>query len=231
MEFMDQNELNLFEVPTLEVGDRLFLPSGDGRMSVACLNFGDTRIGYVRGFKMASDLLVKHVLFTREDQDYLVYPIVFGYRHYLELRLKDLLRDASRLLDAPEPAPAVLNDHRLLPLWDALRPLLDQIFGQSVVMDHIRDCIREFHEIDPRSFAFGYSTTTQDMPSLPADLRAINLANLLRTMEKIGSTLDGCDTGISEYLDGKAESDRCRAEVTEENRAYAQEMREEFRED
>jgi len=72
-------------------------------MSVACLNFGHPEIGYVNGFRMIADLAVQHVLDTGNDQDYLVYPIVFSYRQYLELRIKGLLGDASQLLDAADP--------------------------------------------------------------------------------------------------------------------------------
>jgi hypothetical protein len=57
----------------------------------------------VQGFRLAADLAVEHVVTTGNDQDSLVYPVVFGYRQYLELRLKGLLRDASRLLDEQEP--------------------------------------------------------------------------------------------------------------------------------
>ena len=50
------------------------------------------------GFLQAGDLLVEHVASTQMDQDSLVYPIMFSYRHYLELTLKMVIVDARSLL-------------------------------------------------------------------------------------------------------------------------------------
>lgn len=220
---MDEKN-GLPEVATLESGDRLFkVADGDGWMGNACLNFGDSEIGYVGGFRQAADLAVEHALSTGHDQDYLVYPIVFGYRQYLELRLKGLVRDASRLLDEADPSPKLMGGHRLSPLWAVVRPLLDRIFsGGSDQLDRIGDRVNEFEAMDPDSFAFRYATTKRGTPSLPVDLRHIDLANMRSVMEKIASALDGADTGIGVYLDDKAER---REYYAEERRHYAEEAR------
>lgn len=69
-------------------------------------------------------------------------PILYCYRHALELYLKALVQ--------PER-----QNHGLGPLWSALH---ERIRGRYRA-DHIAwlgDRIREFHEIDPRSTAFRY---------------------------------------------------------------------------
>jgi len=205
------------EVPTLEVEDRLFTSAGDVWQASACLNFGDAEVGYVDGFKMASDRLVGHVISTGNDQDFLVYPIVFGYRHYLELRLKGLLRDASLLLGELAPDPKLMGRHRLLPLWTKIRPMLERIFSDdSLQLDLIGDRLAEIEAIDPDSFAFRYTTSKRGDLSLPADLRQINLAGFQNVVEKIASTLDGSATGIGVYLDAKAEAAQYNAEIAAE---------------
>ena len=73
----------------------------DGKLSIsndvwwhnACLNFASMNNKwnlYAEGYKQAGDLLVKHVMDTQSEQDILVYPIFFLYRHYIELRSKDI---------------------------------------------------------------------------------------------------------------------------------------------
>lgn len=54
---------------------------------------------YAEGYKSAGDIAVQYVVENNWYQDFLVYPIVFLYRHYLELRLKELYFVSSRLLD------------------------------------------------------------------------------------------------------------------------------------
>jgi len=198
---------DLPKVDALTADDRLFAVGDKDWMSNACLNFGDPEVGYVDGFRKAADLAVEHVLLTRNDQDHLVYPVVFGYRQYLELRLKGLLRDASCLLDKVTPSPKLLGNHKLSPLWNELHPLLETIFGndQSEQRRLIGERIEEFSEMDPDSFSFRYATTKTGSQSLPRDLWHINLARLRTVMGKIALILDGADNGISVYLEYKAE--------------------------
>jgi hypothetical protein len=215
MSMMDQERD--IEVPTLEADDRLFTSTGDVWRANACLNFGDPEVGYVGGFKMASDRLVEHVASTGNDQDFLVYPIVFAYRQYLELRLKGVLRDASLLLGEPAPDPKLMGRHGLLPLWTKLRPLIERVFlDDSLQLDLIGDRLAEFEAIDPDSFAFRYATSKRGDLSLPTDLRQVNLVGLQKVVEKIASTLDGADTGVDVYLDAKAEMAEYHAEVVAE---------------
>lgn len=53
---------------------------------------------YAEGYARGAEILVRHVVDGNRDLDFLVYPIVFLYRHHLELALKDLIRGAGDLL-------------------------------------------------------------------------------------------------------------------------------------
>lgn len=80
----------------------------------ACIRpFSDNWVTYPRGYKKAADLMVAHIDKRHCDQDTLVYPIVFLYRQYIELRLKHLVRDAAEVLDRNHKVP---QTHRLLDL-------------------------------------------------------------------------------------------------------------------
>jgi hypothetical protein len=196
----------LTEAPRLEEGDRLFVSHDDDTMATACLNFGFIEHGYVNGFRMAADLAVDYVAAEHEHQDYLVFPAVFGYRQYLELRTKGLLKDASSLLDLPAPGQKLMSGHRLSPIWSRLEPLLVEIFGaDSDQPERIRKCVAEFDALDPGSYAFRYATTNRGDLSLPTDLKWISLTNLRNVIAKIAATLDGLDVGLGVYLDQKAQ--------------------------
>jgi hypothetical protein len=205
------------ELSQLDEGDRLFVAHDDTRHATACLNFGFPEHGYVNGFRMAADLAVEYVVATDRDQDYLVFPIVFGYRQYLELRLKGLLKDASRLLDEPPPGSKPMAGHRLSPVWEVLLPLLRRVFDEDdSCYNLLGDRINEFDKLDPSSEAFRYASRKDGSRSLSVDLRHISLTNLRRSMGTIANPLDGWDMGLSHYLDLKAENAAHRAEQANE---------------
>ena len=56
--------------------------------------------------------------------------------------------------------------------------------------------------------SFRYPVDKDGTPSLPEELRHINIRNLGEVMQRLGSLLDGCDTGISEMLSCKEEFER-----------------------
>lgn len=187
--------------------DRLFVPADpDDPMATACLNFGFAEDGYAIGYRRAAERLVEHVVQSHEDQDTLVYPVVFCYRQYIELRTKSLLVQSSRLLGRSDPDPRLLTRHELTPIWEALEPLLVEVFSDGRGQyGHIGRCVAEFADLDRRSFTFRYPTTTGGEPSLPAGLFHISLTNLRAVMDKVADALEALDTGVSTYLDQQAE--------------------------
>ena len=90
-------------------GDKLFLKGGDWQHS-ACLGWAPNKWdAYAVGYKDAADIVVEKATTTGRGLDTLVYPIAFLYRHYLELRLKELTTQCQQLLDLP-----VELKHRML---------------------------------------------------------------------------------------------------------------------
>jgi hypothetical protein len=97
-----------------KAGDSLFSRCDD-TWNNACLNFARNPWDlYARGYLEAADHLANRVLESERGLGTWVYPIVFLYRHYLELRLKELIIQGSVLIEAP--ANLKLN-HRLDELW------------------------------------------------------------------------------------------------------------------
>src|SRR6266849_4811827 len=146
-------------------GDLLFrddLPDGHNN---ACLNvtWGDDDHGYTEGYRRGARLLVEHVIEHQRNQDYLVYPILFLYRHHIELAVKNIIRRAPYLLDRPltQAEENHLNKHRLDLLWQDLRPMINAI-GKTAGwgpfdpadLEGIDDYIAQLSAMDPDSYAF-----------------------------------------------------------------------------
>jgi len=194
-------------IPFSEKGDRLFTSEKYSHYNaqISYPNYNDDALfRYVSGYKEAGDRLVQSLMRNSRHLDLVVYPTVFLYRHYLELRLKQLIREGSHLLEKPF---VLRKQHRLDALWYECKSLLKQIEPKVADQEiaELEACIIEFHTIDPLSMAFRYHVDTKDNPSLPPDLRYINIPNLAKVMAKIDSFLDAVYMTISVALDRKQE--------------------------
>ena len=87
----------------------------------ACLNasWGSDQAAYTEGYRRGARLLVEYVAENARDQDFLVYPILFLYRHHIELALKNLVMQAPYLIDRDltDVEKSRLGKHRLDWLW------------------------------------------------------------------------------------------------------------------
>ena len=194
-------KLELPPLPSAE--DRLFLTAEDW-WNNACLHFlTDGWSLYSMGYKDAADILVSQVEQEKHHQDTLIYPIIFLYRQYLELAIKDLIRDARKLLDINEPFP---QTHSIDRLWDICIDLLNQVSpGDSE--DAIRQIKRltdEFCIVDPTATAFRYPEDKKGKPSLQG-ISSVNLRNVKEVIGKIAVILDGAGAMIKEYQSIKSD--------------------------
>jgi hypothetical protein len=197
-------------------GDCLF--RGDLRdwMNNACLNVmgnGDA-YAYKAGYRRGAEILVDYVCQNSRDQDFLVYPIIFLYRHHVELVLKRIIRRVPYVIDSRLTAAQKqhLVNHRLDLLWRDLRAMLpavckgagwDEIDGAHI--EGIDDYIRQLSKLDADSFSFRYSHSKRGRPSLPRDLKNINLRHFGDLMSRLADYLYGMDEAVSWLVETKAE--------------------------
>ena len=192
------------ENPWLRKGDSLFKSDTDWWHN-ACLNYQGIDINaYAVGYKQAADFLVLHVSQVKRYQDTLVYPIAFLYRQYLELRLKQLMRSGSMLLDISLSSKKL--HHGIFQYWKQCRSILANIWPEEKAddFDAIEECVAEFGRIDPSSTGFRYPTSKDGSRSLKG-LTHINLRNLAEVMNRIATLLDGASTGIDQLIQDKCE--------------------------
>lgn len=160
---------------------------------------------YAEGYKRAADVLVETSGETAYDSNLLVYTILFCYRHYVELRLKEFVVMAGKLLDQKLALPM---NHDLMQLWRTVHPLLEKVWnitGPSSDFDDTEDVIKQLHGLDQGSYTFRYPVDSNMNPTLPSDLKYINVKQVSEVIGKIAPFLDGNSYAIEEFLDTKHE--------------------------
>jgi hypothetical protein len=206
-------------MPPPRKGDTLFGSDADWEMN-ACVNYGYGPQLYGDGYLVAARSLAKQVIESRQEQDVLIYPIVYLYRHHCELTLKSILGLASRLLDKPleKAQEAALGGHGLLHLWTQVRPLLNPVCAEAAHpdfppedLDGVESCIQQLHAYDPDAQRFRYATfgrKGQPKQSLPESLTIINIRVFTEAMERVADYLRGIDDWFDYLLDAKYEMER-----------------------
>lgn len=192
------------ETPTMPSSDDRLFVSQEDWWNNACLNWcHDGWTLYSLGYKEAADLLARHIEEHGAGQDMLVYPVLFLYRQYLELEIKDLIRQGRRLQDIPGGFP---KHHDIARLWRICHQLLSEIAPNDSVEElrEIDRLIEEFSAVDPSSMAFRYPEDKDGNDSLPG-ITHINLRNVREVMSGIGNLLTGASCQIDEYLSIKGE--------------------------
>jgi hypothetical protein len=165
----------------------------------AFLNLGGKAWGaYATGYKEAADVLVHQFLEDWRGKDKLTYPIVFLYRHHIELRLKQLIINGQALLHKPVDFE---DEHNLVKLWDPCRKILREIWPQEPIAtwNNVERLLKEFHKIDSCGMCFRYPVTTKKtgrQPTLP-NLNRVGIRHLHEVMQRLASFfeahLDGVD--------------------------------------
>ena len=81
------------------------------------------------GYKRAGDLVAEHAR-TQLGQHTLVYPAVFLYRHYIELRLKEIVQGGNWLVGKPPEFP---KHHNINDLWRKCRDNLEKVDEDELI--------------------------------------------------------------------------------------------------
>lgn len=157
---------------------------------------------FARGYLYAASKLAEDLLARPRFADYDAYPIVFLYRHALELSLKNVIY-RSALLTAfkrfDDIDTSLYNNHRLTPLSEKAAAILRRLFPDDEILEHIVDSMliiaSEFSDIDPDSYAYRYPIDKQGNPSTNPD-QVINLEALHRTMKELFENLAIIDFGL-----------------------------------
>lgn len=218
--------------PPPRKNDRLFCPAEDSHLN-ACVNYSHTPARlYSDGYRTAARSLAEQVCESGREQDSLIYPIVYLYRHHCELVLKGISVVASALLDRKltQPEMDALGGHGLAKLWVNLRPLLNPVCQRvgntpfpTEDLEGIDSYIQQIHEHDPDGQRFRYATVKLQetkkakkarksmpatAPSLRAELKLINIRVFAEAMERLADYLESIESWFSDLLQTKYEMEQ-----------------------
>ncbi len=183
------------EIHWPQIGDKPFTQSAKLRQNAEINQFGHFRLEYmIDGYKKGADLMVERALKERTERDILIFPIVFCYRHFIELSFKYLINTYGNVVGIESK----WNTHNLSELWKTVKNVLKKYMAPDVdgVESIVDKIIAEFEKIDQRSFSFRYPVNTGGQ-IIEFDREKFDLVNLAKVMNRLEGFFDGCDG----YLD------------------------------
>jgi len=162
---------------------------------------------YEDGYKEAADTLVDSVQ-GGQQQHWILYPIIFLYRHWLELTLKGLITYAHHTKQHWQPGERekklkdLASYHDLGALWGELKSFLagvrlDLSLDTTIAFDFL---VKEFAAYDERGQAFRYPVNTRDVQTLQQP-DVIDLPNLKFTVAAMSNYLGVVHEAIAQHLD------------------------------
>lgn len=171
-------------------GDRLLRPAPDFDRGVEFDRDSIARHVHIwSGYMIAATALVDTAEGDPLKRHSLVYPILFNYRHALELAMKWLIARYGRYAHVDEP-PA--KDHDLWKMWRLCRQIIEEIGGDDEALEIVEQLVKDFHDLDRSALSFRYATDKNGTPiTLPRE--QIDLNNVRRVMEGVDRFFGGVD--------------------------------------
>src|SRR3989442_9974486 len=112
---------------------------------------------HAEGYRQATEILLRRFLAdpdgTAGERDTLVLPILFLFRHYLELRFKDVIV-CGQVLSGQHAQWR--HGHDLQSLWTEVQELCNAVYGSQVSAELVKlgGCVTDLCQIDPNSTSF-----------------------------------------------------------------------------
>jgi hypothetical protein len=155
---------------------------------------------YALGYRVAAERLLDALGQPNQGQEYLILPLLFLYRHALELTLKWIIDMAHEHLQRPRD-PKALANHRIVDLWQKAEALLTELWPGAPPPSHskIANCLRQFSDHDPGSDAFRYPVRTDGSPNLE-ELHEVDLRIFEKTVTETLDMLEGIAAQLDEPL-------------------------------
>lgn len=123
-----------------------------------------------------------------------IYPILFNYRHGLELAMKWIVLHYGER--------TIKNDHNLWDLWKICKGIIQKhnASTRDGAIVAVEQVVKDFHDLDARSTTFRYGSDNNNrVIELPKHL--IDLDNTRDVMEGVSNFFNGLDGLLSDQRD------------------------------
>ena len=185
------------------IGDRLFIQNFHALDAAIATFRGERLYRMKKAFKKAADLLVDHTEENVHERDNMVWPIVFCYRQYIELALKDVIAKYGHRINDQVISPN-WNTHDLKELWTSYKKIANSSMCDEAADDlpeivSVEGCIEELAVIDAGSYNFRYPTDKKGQ-QINFPFNSIDLYHLRNVMEGIHCFLDASESTLDAYF-------------------------------
>lgn len=155
---------------------KLFIEAKDSEKNSRIHKTLDKWLYYAEGYKIAAELIEDKLLENLEKQDFLIYPLVYTYRHYLELKLKEIIVEGHGILNQTKDFQK--ESHDLIKLWHELERTMKLVYKEEYQAPQptIEKKIKELHDTDINSDGFRYPMNQKGKQNLE-NLKVINFRN------------------------------------------------------
>jgi len=181
--------------------ETIFQPDNDWQNN-ACLRSVTLSLrDYGENYRESADALIDAALNDHIDIDSVVHPVIFLYRQYLELILKDIIFRTGVIQDVNDEYPM---SHSFNVLWPRAKSRLRTHFGEDAPeqLNYLDSVFEEFTRYDPDSTAFRYPFHKNGNRNL-TNLEIINLRHVRETMQRIARFLSMIGGHVEEQLQMK----------------------------
>lgn len=184
--------------------DTLFKEEVDSEYGAWLKNPTNKFFLYSEGYKEAGNKLWEFCTENRFYANTLIYPMVFNYRQFLELRLKELIIMGYKYLGINQDFS---DEHSLIKLWNTYKneilPDIEKIDEQ--LLDNMERLICQFNSEDPKSMSFRYPVTKAPNRKESLNRQTIDLYNFKNVIDKLIYFFQWQWDLITHYEDFKSE--------------------------
>ncbi|MFT6168655.1 MAG: hypothetical protein ACJAR9_000767 [Celeribacter sp.] len=178
----------------------------DWRLNACIEHWGNVEYAYKAGFRKGAFQLAERMCTEPNDQDLLVYPIAYLYRHHIEMVLKSIFHLSLEVLDEEisgrQKKKLVLHD--LTRLWGMIKPKLSAICTLANEaplpkedLEGIEAYMHQLNAQDPNGESFRYARQNDSKRTLNEDLMRINIRSFAINMEKLANYLEGLENWLA----------------------------------
>jgi len=169
---------------------------------------------FAEGYHWAGRQLAGQIAASPGYADYEGYPVLFLYRHALELYLKALVYRGALLLglisEEKINTDRLFERHeltRLMPPFRTIYAAMDWTFDGTGLssLDDFEQMVRAIDAIDPKSYAFRYPVTPAGDAHLPEHFVA-NVVSFAAAMDPVLRRFEGAADNLREDIQVEAEA-------------------------
>lgn len=155
------------------------------------------------GYRRAALVLADELSHGLRDEETLVYPFVYCWRHHLELMLKMLIKDSAELYGRPLPEN-LSKTHSLASLWASVKPYIRESFPDDPTADTtIPDrVVGQFANIDPHGMTLRYAHTPEGKPT-GATPRRVEIMQFSQALLNFSKYIEGAIEGTYYLTDAR----------------------------